>query len=284
MAAPSGKMNLATRQKLLISNYVEASISGEQIGYYIRPVEPDNYEHYYILVQPRNGIYKGQSYVMEMKTTYGVGEDVASYPMDAPYIHFITNIFHVNISPNGGAICLDILKDKTKWVPTNSFSSIIMSIMLLFEDPNNASPFNHDASVVWARCEKEYKERKHKSMSIEETDRLRESCFNEFSKEAIRVMQKNTYRPFIKHFPQLAPDDPDYKVNMTLALEEFEAAKAFVAKKPKPAAAEDKPVIAGEKTQADKTQADKNPSDKTPSEQPVADKKKPNRWAKYQKQ
>ena len=248
--------NNAKRIKALMENYYEARKEGPKYGYEIRLAEEDNYEHYYILIKPLAGVYKGQKYVMELKTSYGRGEDITTYPTNAPYAHFITDIFHVNISSNGGSICLDILKDKTKWSPLNSFDTIVQNILLLFNEPNNASPYNGEASRLWVACEKVYKGHNTKGLSVDECDNLYISAFVPFIQHAETVMNKNNFKHYSKWFPELDPSDKEYVERVARDEESFKELETMVQsmkkKKPEPA-------------------------------EPAADPKKKNRWAKYQK-
>ncbi len=224
--------NMAKRLKALMENYLEARKEGHKYGYEIRLVEPDNYEHYYILVKPIAGVYKDQKYVMEMKTTYGRGDDTTKYPINAPYVHFITNVFHVNVSSSGGSICLDILKDKQKWSPLNSFDTIVQNVLLLFNEPNNASPYNGEASRIWVACEKKYKSLQKPNMTVAESEELYIECFAEFIEAAIKVMNSSDLKQYAKWFPELDPDADEYKKRMSddsAELEELE--KTFAAMK-----------------------------------------------------
>jgi ubiquitin-protein ligase len=264
-AGPAAKKG-AARIKMLIENYVEARKAGSLSGYDIRPVEPDNYEHFYILIQPKTGVYKGHSYVMELKTTYGHGADVESYPIAPPYAHFITDVFHTNISPNGGSICVDILKQRAQWMPTYSFDLIVQNILLLFDEPNNASPYNGEASRLWVDCEKKYKDGKTalggKKAEFKALEELHEQCFAPFSARARETMKKNNMREYFKYFPQLDPNPNVDAVATELA--EFESLAEGLAKK------HVKPEEKKDSSEGDK-----------PKEAPKEDKSA--RWKKYQK-
>ena len=270
----SARVNPAKRMKAMIENYLEARKEGPKNGYEIRLVEPENYEHYYILVKPLAGVYKGQKYIMEMKTTYGRDADQTQYPVNAPYVHFVSNIFHVNISSNGGSICLDILKDKTKWSPLNSFDTIVQNILLLFNEPNNGSPYNGEASRVWVECEKDFKAKKHSGMAVQQSDDLYLECFEPFIREAKRVMRTNDMKSFAKWFPELDPNAEDYKERLTadndelVQLEESFNRLKLAAKKPSSAA----------NSTVGSTDQAADSSTETQKDQ----QKKKNRWAKYQ--
>lgn len=273
----SARVNPAKRMKAMIENYLEARKEGPKNGYEIRLVEPENYEHYYILVKPLAGVYKGQKYIMEMKTTYGRDVDQTQYPVNAPYVHFVSNIFHVNISSNGGSICLDILKDKTKWSPLNSFDTIVQNILLLFNEPNNGSPYNGEASRVWVECEKDFKAKKHSGMTVQQTDDLYLECFESFIREAKRVMRTNDMKSFAKWFPELDPNAEDYKERLAAdndeitQLEESFNRLKLMAKKPSTAA-----------TAATAANSATDQSNDSSTDTQKDQQKKKNRWAKYQ--
>jgi ubiquitin-protein ligase len=216
---------MAKRLKALVENYLEARCEGPSNGYDIRVVQRDNYEHYYILIKPISGVYQGQKYIMEMKTKYGKGVDETTYPTNAPYVHFVTGIFHVNISPNGGSICLDILKDKDKWSPLNSFATLVQNILLLFNEPNNASPYNNIASKAWVECEKEYKLGLEADMTMKQQEELYILAFKPFIKKAILVMRTNNMKKYAEWFPELDEKHPDYKQRLVEYEEELQMLK-----------------------------------------------------------
>lgn len=267
-------INVAARTKLLLENYIEAKQSGASSGYDIKQVDPDNYEHYYILIQPKTGIYKGHSYVLELKTTYGHGEDATKYPINPPYAHFITDVYHTNISANGGSICVDILKQKEKWVPSYSFDAIVQNILMLFDEPNNASPYNGEASRMWVDCEKKFKERKSKlgKLTFADEEKLFEECFNDFRVAAAAFAKKNNLTHYSKWFPQLITDPKKQATAIEEAkIELVELTELLAMMKLK---SKMKPVAKPDETKETNSSTTSNPDDK---------KAKPNRWAKYQK-
>lgn len=288
-------VNPAKRAKALFENYLEARKEGPKNGYEIRLVEPDNYEHYYILVKPIAGVYKGQKYIMEMKTTYGHGNDQVQYPVNAPYMHFVSNIFHVNIHPNGGSICLDILKEKNKWSPLYSFDTIMQSILLLFNEPNNGSPYNSEASRVWVECEKDFKNQKHSGMTMQQSEALYLRCFAPFINGAMKMMRSNDMKPFARWFPELCPEASDYVDRMNSDKEEIhrlteEFDRIALAAKKRAALLRSAPKNDhGSDTSASVSQPDpslkKEEPNPTPTKVESAEapkEKKKNRWAKYQ--
>lgn len=95
---------------------------------------------------PRNTVYAGQTYRLSL-------DFPNSYPYAAPVVKFLTSCFHPNVDLQG-AICLDILKDK--WSALYDVRTILLSIQSLLGEPNNESPLNAQAAMMW-NDQKEYK-------------------------------------------------------------------------------------------------------------------------------
>lgn len=67
----------------------------------------------------------------------------SSYPLAAPSFRFVTNIFHPNVHPKSGEICIDILK--SAWSPAWTLQSSCRAIIVLLSHPEPDSPLNCDA-------------------------------------------------------------------------------------------------------------------------------------------
>lgn len=110
-------------------------------------------EHvYYIRFRAADPIYEGQKHILKMKLVYGSNLKY-EFPTHAPYLEFVTPIWHPNVGVNG-AICLDTLKDN--WVPTYGITQVIDSIKLLLACPNPSSPMNSSANKATKKSARDY--------------------------------------------------------------------------------------------------------------------------------
>jgi ubiquitin-conjugating enzyme E2 S len=66
-----------------------------------------------------------------------------TYPQSAPTAFFRTKIFHPNVDPGTGAICVDTLK--RDWTPTLTLRDVLVTISCLLVFPNAASALNSEA-------------------------------------------------------------------------------------------------------------------------------------------
>ena len=224
--------NENSRVKLLLKRYATCKRSGLKDNYYITLVDDDDLEHYYILIKPIHGIYKDQTHIIEMKTRYGQEEYQYGnnsknyafiYPQNPPMMRFLTSIYHTNISTQG-SICLDTLKSQDAWAPSNGFDALIYNILLLLELPNNSSPFNSDACILYVKCEKKYNDIYDKKMSIDELEELKTECFKAFTDKANAIASNNRLSNFAKWFPFLADKNliEDFRNKYNKELEEME--------------------------------------------------------------
>ncbi len=80
------------------------------------------------------------------------------YPYKPPTIKFKTKIWHPNINPDNGNICITTLKEKF-WNPSMTISDILYTIMLLFYKPNFKDPLNSAARNEYRDNPQKYKEK-----------------------------------------------------------------------------------------------------------------------------
>ena len=61
------------------------------------------------------------------------------YPDKKPEVRFINKIYHLNVSPTNGHICISTLND---WKPKTPMVDVISAIFALFYDQNPKSPYS----------------------------------------------------------------------------------------------------------------------------------------------
>mmetsp|Transcript_13576 Transcript_13576/g.20376 ORF Transcript_13576/g.20376 Transcript_13576/m.20376 type:complete len:168 (-) Transcript_13576:227-730(-) len=92
------------------------------------------------------------------------------FPNSPPVMTFLTQMWHPNVYDDG-KVCISILhppgEDKfneletaeERWRPILSVEAIIVSVVSMLSDPNDESPANIDAAVMWRNDRKEFKRR-----------------------------------------------------------------------------------------------------------------------------
>jgi ubiquitin-protein ligase len=133
----------------------------------------------------------GSQHLLSIKTEHAGNK----FPFQAPYVKFLTSVFHPNVSTSG-SICVDILKTD-KWSPSYGFEAIVSSIMLLFDNPNPSSPLNSAAAQVYKMCMCKYKkymfDKKIKSDSVNMKDGFLEPFIKinkDLDKQNVPVLSK----------------------------------------------------------------------------------------------
>lgn len=77
-----------------------------------------------------------------------------TYPEAPPTAHFRTKIFHPNVDPATGAVCVDTLK--RDWKPELTLRDVLITISCLLVCPNPASALNAEAGQLMEEDFKEY--------------------------------------------------------------------------------------------------------------------------------
>jgi len=93
----------------------------------------------------------------------------ANYPHSPPTLTFQNPIpFHPNIYPSTGVLCISILhapgddeygyeSAAERWTPVQTPETILLSVVSLFNDPNDESPANLEAAKMWREAQKDEK-------------------------------------------------------------------------------------------------------------------------------
>ncbi|KAF2074322.1 hypothetical protein CYY_004382 [Polysphondylium violaceum] len=138
-------------------------ISSEPIeGVCFELVDENLFEWKAFIEGPPETDYEGGIFQIQMKFPN-------DYPMSPPTLIFSSEFWHPNVYPDG-KVCISILhppgEDETsgelpeeRWLPTQTVSTIILSVISLLSAPNTSSPANVDASVEWRNDRESYKKR-----------------------------------------------------------------------------------------------------------------------------
>merc|ERR1711991_699215 len=91
-----------------------------------------------------------------------MGDFPTDYPMSPPHLKFVSEFWHPNVY-NDGRVCLSILHapghdpmsgelPEERGLPSQTVSTIILSLISMLDEPNFSSPANVDASVQVSLC------------------------------------------------------------------------------------------------------------------------------------
>lgn len=94
----------------------------------------------------------------------------SDFPNQPPKMIFTTEILHPNIYENG-EVCISILHPPgedahnpqelaiERWRPILGVEAVILSVISMLSDPNDESPANIDAAVLWRENKQEFRKR-----------------------------------------------------------------------------------------------------------------------------
>lgn len=92
-----------------------------------------------IILGPEATPYFGGAWKMVIKVP-------TDYPQSPPKAYFSTRIFHPNVQPSTGEVCVDTLK--RDWTAATSLCDILITIRCLLVQPNPESALNEDAGKL----------------------------------------------------------------------------------------------------------------------------------------
>eukprot|EP01087_Luapelamoeba_hula_P022113 TRINITY_DN785_c0_g1_i1.p1 TRINITY_DN785_c0_g1~~TRINITY_DN785_c0_g1_i1.p1 ORF type:complete len:243 (+),score=66.44 TRINITY_DN785_c0_g1_i1:122-850(+) len=118
------------------------------------PDEANLFDWRIYLEGPKGTMYAGGIFQLSMVFP-------PEYPMLPPELKFLSDFWHPNVYQDG-KVCISILHPpgvdemsgelpEERWLPTQSVSTILLSVISLLSDPNFSSPANIDASIQWQR-------------------------------------------------------------------------------------------------------------------------------------
>mmetsp|Transcript_40144 Transcript_40144/g.29616 ORF Transcript_40144/g.29616 Transcript_40144/m.29616 type:complete len:168 (+) Transcript_40144:93-596(+) len=116
-----------------------------------------------MIVGPADTLYEGGFFNAKL-------EFPSDFPNSPPVMTFTTPIWHPNVYDDG-RVCISILhppgEDRfnqqetsaERWRPILGVESIIISVISMLSDPNDDSPANIDAAVMWRNDKAAFKKR-----------------------------------------------------------------------------------------------------------------------------
>ena len=116
-----------------------------------------------MIVGPPDTLYEGGFFQAKL-------EFPNDFPNAPPTMTFVTSIWHPNVYEDG-KVCISILHPPgddafneqetadVRWRPILGVESIIISVISMLSDPNDDSPANVDAAVMWRNDRTEFKRR-----------------------------------------------------------------------------------------------------------------------------
>jgi len=115
------------------------------------PIDDNDIYHWEATIYgPEDSDYKNGVFLLDIKIP-------KEYPFKPPVCRFKTKIYHPNINPDNGNICVNVLKSYN-WNPSLTISNILMSLMVLLYTPNFNSPLNGAARDLHKKSESDYKQ------------------------------------------------------------------------------------------------------------------------------
>jgi len=148
----------------LLANTLRKMMSEPVEGFCVELEDESNLFQWKIYLEgPSDTPYEGGVFQLSMSFP-------PDFPMSPPELKFISDFWHPNVYKETGGVCISILHPpgedemsgelpEERWLPTQTVTTIILSVMSLLSSPNFSSPANVDASVEWRKSPDVFKQR-----------------------------------------------------------------------------------------------------------------------------
>jgi len=144
----------------LLANQLQGIIADPVEGFTVELADESSLFEWRVYIEgPKETCYEGGVFQLSLNFP-------KDYPMNPPVLKFISDFWHPNVYSDG-KVCMSILHPpgddamsgelaRERWLPTQSVTTIVLSLMSLLNDPNCSSPANVDASVEWRKNKTAY--------------------------------------------------------------------------------------------------------------------------------
>uniref|UniRef100_K3YJC2 UBC core domain-containing protein n=3 Tax=Setaria TaxID=4554 RepID=K3YJC2_SETIT len=119
------------------------------------PNGKDDLMNFEATIKPDEGYYVGGKFVFTFQVP-------PAYPHEPPKVKCKTKVYHPNIDLEGN-VCLNILRED--WKPVLNINTIVYGLNLLFTQPNDEDPLNHDAAAVLRDDPKKFENNVRRAMA-----------------------------------------------------------------------------------------------------------------------
>jgi len=138
----------------LLANTLKNILSDPVEGFTVELIDEANMFDWKVYLEgPKDTLYEGGVFQLTMKFP-------SDFPMSPPELRFLSDFWHPNVYKDTGLVCISILHPpgedemsgesaNERWLPTQTVSTILLSVISLLNAPNFSSPANVDAGVQW---------------------------------------------------------------------------------------------------------------------------------------
>jgi len=154
-------MGAATK---LLANTLKKLMNEPVEGFTVELEDDANLFEWTVWIEgPKDTCYEGGVFQLYLKFP-------PDFPMSPPELKFISDFWHPNVYKDTGVVCISILHPPgadelsgelpgERWLPTQTVTTIILSVISLLNAPNFSSPANVDASVEWRKDPDQFKQK-----------------------------------------------------------------------------------------------------------------------------
>jgi len=153
---------MTTASSKLLQNQFKKIQSDPVEGIFVELNNDNLFEWRVFIEGPKDTFYENGIFQLLMKFPN-------DYPMSPPVVQFTSEFWHPNVYTDG-KVCISILHPpghdemsgelpEERWLPTQTVTTILLSIISLLSAPNISSPANVDASVEWRKDKDNYRKR-----------------------------------------------------------------------------------------------------------------------------